>query len=134
MSGSAALVARYYAAFNAGDVKGMLACLTDNIRHDVNQGETRRGKEAFSAFCEHMARCYHEELTDIVIMVAGDEKRAAAEFIVNGRYLATDEGLPPARGQRYVLPGGAFFDIRGGLIARVTTYYNLPDWTAQVSK
>jgi len=40
--------------------------------------------------------------------------------------------LPPANGQKYVLPGGAFFDIRGGKIARVTNYYNLQDWIAQV--
>ena len=32
----------------------------------------------------------------------------------------------------YVLPGGAFFAIRDGLIARVTNYYNLEDWLAQV--
>ncbi len=28
--------------------------------------------------------------------------------------------------------GGAFFDIRDGKIARVTNYYNLQDWIAQV--
>jgi steroid delta-isomerase-like uncharacterized protein len=38
-----------------------------------------------------------------------------------------------ARGQRYVLPAGAFFDIRDGRIARVTNYYNLQDWLRQVA-
>ena len=42
------------------------------------------------------------------------------------------EGLPEARGQTYRLPGGSFFDLRDGKIARVTTYYNLADWMAQV--
>jgi hypothetical protein len=32
-----------------------------------------------------------------------------------------------------VLPAGGFFEIRGGKIARVTTFYNLNDWIAQVS-
>ena len=41
-------------------------------------------------------------------------------------------GLPPARGQRYVLPGGAFFEIEKGCITRVTNYYNLQDWVRQV--
>ena len=54
--------------------------------------------------------------------------------MVHGQYLHDDEGLPPARGQPYVLPGGAFFDIRGDRIARVTNYYNLQDWIAQVSR
>ena len=51
---------------------------------------------------------------------------------VLGEYLKTDEGLPPAKGQTYRLPGGAFFEIRGGKIARVTNYYNLQDWLRQV--
>ena len=49
------------------------------------------------------------------------------------RYLATDPGLPQAHGQTYVLPAGAFFDVAGGKITRITTFYNLADWVAQVS-
>jgi steroid delta-isomerase-like uncharacterized protein len=47
-------------------------------------------------------------------------------------YLATDTGQPPARGQTYVLPGGAFFTLKGDKITRVTNYYNLQDWMKQV--
>jgi steroid delta-isomerase-like uncharacterized protein len=60
--------------------------------------------------------------------------RAAAEFTVHGTYLATAEGLPEAKGQRYSLPAGIFFEVDDGLISRVTTYYNLAEWTAQVAK
>ena len=127
-----ALIERYYAAFNAGDVEKLLACLNDDVVHDVNQGGRRHGKSAFSTFSRHMARCYAENLRDVVVMVAADGGRAAAEFVVQGRYLATDEGLPPATGQTYTLAAGSFFAIRDGLIARVTTYYNLQDWLAQV--
>jgi steroid delta-isomerase-like uncharacterized protein len=49
-----------------------------------------------------------------------------------GTYVAADQGLPPARGQTYRLAGGAFFAIRHGKIARVSSYYNLQDWLAQV--
>ncbi|MFT3790294.1 MAG: ketosteroid isomerase-related protein [Rudaea sp.] len=129
---SIALIRRYYAAFNAGDWEGMLACLTDDVAHDINQGKRETGKSAFRAFLEHMERCYREQLRDIVVMAGEDGARAGAEFVVHGDYLVTDEGLPPARGQKYVLPAGAFFDVRDGRIARVTNYYNLPDWTAQV--
>jgi steroid delta-isomerase-like uncharacterized protein len=80
-----------------------------------------------------MDRCYRERLADIVVMADATGTRAAAEFTVHGEYLATDEGLPEARGQRYVLPAGAFYAIRDGRIARVTMHYNLPDWIAQVS-
>jgi steroid delta-isomerase-like uncharacterized protein len=80
-----------------------------------------------------MQACYAETLTDIVVMVAPDGGRAAAEFVVHGRYLATDQDLPEARGQSYVLPAGSFFAIRDGRIARVTTCYNLKQWQAQIA-
>lgn len=127
------LIQRYYAAFNQGDSEGMLALVADNLAHDVNQGPRRSGKAAFRDFCGHMSRCYAEDLQNIVIMATDDGRRAAAEFNVHGRYLATDEGLPPADGQTYVLPAGTFFAIENGLITRVTTYYNLTDWLVQVT-
>ena len=127
------IVARYYAAFNEGDVDGMLECLSDDIWHHVNEGGLRIGKEAFADFCAHMNRCYKEHLTDIVVMTSPDGTRAAAEFTVNGSYLVSDEGLPPANGQSYCLPAGTFFTLKDGLISRVVTYYNLREWVRQVS-
>jgi steroid delta-isomerase-like uncharacterized protein len=131
-SEATALIERYYAAFNAGNGDGMLACLADDIAHDVNQGQRQHGKDAFRAFLAHMDRCYKERLSDIVIMANDAGTRAAAEFVVHGKYLATDEGLPEANGQTYLLPAGAYFDLAEGKIARVSVYYNLADWTRQV--
>lgn len=128
-----ATVRRYYDAFNAGDREAMLTLLADEVVHDVNQGGREIGREAFRAFLARMDRCYRESLADLVIMASEDGRRAAAEFIVHGEYLAADEGLPPAHGQRYVLPAGAFFALdAAGRIARVSTYYNLEDWLRQV--
>lgn len=128
-----ATIEAYYAAFNAGDAQGMLACVTDDIEHRVNEGAIRFGKEKFAEFCSHMGVSYREELKDMVIFVNEDASRGAAEFVVHGEYLQTDPGLPEAKGQGYILPAGAFFDLKDGKIARVTTFYNLNDWIAQVS-
>ncbi|UBV42783.1 nuclear transport factor 2 family protein [Deinococcus taeanensis] len=127
------LIGQYYAAFNAGDSAGMLALLTDDVRHDVNEGATQVGAQAFAAFLTRMDVHYRERAEELVVMSTPDGTRASAEFVIHGEYLRTDEGLPEARGQRYVLPVGAFFEVRGGRIARVTNYYNLADWTRQVS-
>jgi steroid delta-isomerase-like uncharacterized protein len=126
------IISAYYAAFNAGDFDGMVALLTDDVIHDVNQGGRETGRDAFRRFMAHMDECYSEQLADIVIMTGADETRAAAEFTVHGTYKKTDTGLPPAAGQTYVLPAGAFFTLRGGLIARVSNFYNLADWLRQV--
>ena len=127
-------VEAYFAAFNAGDIEAMLACVAEDVAHHVNEGQVRRGKAAFGEFCAHMSRCYQEELTDMVIFAAEGGTRAAAEYIVNGTYLATDSGLPEANRQSYRLPAGSFFSLEGDKISRVVTYYNLADWVAQVSR
>lgn len=133
MSNATETIRAYFAAFNAGDVDGMLDCLTEDVAHHVNEGQVRTGKAKFAEFCAHMNRCYREELTDMVIFEAEGGARGAAEYVVNGTYLETDAGLPEAKGQTYRLPAGSFFTLEGGKISRVTTYYNLADWTRQVS-
>lgn len=130
---SHSLIQNYYAAFNAGNMDSFLELLTEDVVHDINQGQRETGKDAFRAFMDRMNRNYKEQLVDMVIMSSEDGKRAAAEFVVLGEYLVTDEGLPEAKGQKYRLPAGAFFDIRDGKVARITNYYNLEDWIAQVS-
>ncbi|MFP4449920.1 MAG: ketosteroid isomerase-related protein [Rhodosalinus sp.] len=126
-------VRRYFEAFNAGDVPAMLACLDPDVEHHVNEGRVRVGKIAFAEFCAHMSHCYEERLTDMVLFEAEGGTRAAAEYVVQGRYLVTDQGLPEARGQTYRLPAGSFFSLKEGRITRVVTYYNLADWVRQVS-
>lgn len=129
---TAQLLKDYYAAFNRQDMVAFLAMLTDDVIHDVNQGSREIGKEVFSTFMDRMNAHYKEEIVNISITTNEAGDRAAVEFTVLGEYLSTDEGLPEANGQTYNLPAGAFFDIRDGKVARVTNYYNLEDWIAQV--
>ena len=133
MSQTRNLISTYYAAFNAADTAGMLACVSDDIEHRVNEGAIRHGRALFAEFCSHMGVSYRETLRDIEVFSNAAGRRAAAEFVVHGEYLQTDPGLPAAHGQRYILPAGAFFDIENNKITRITTFYNLADWIAQVS-
>ena len=127
------LLEDYYSAFNRADMDAFLAMLTDDVIHDVNQSGREIGKEAFAKFMDRMNAHYKENIADISITTNEAGDRAAVEFTVLGEYLSTDEGLPEAAGQTYRLPAGAFFVIRDGKVARITNYYNLEDWIAQVA-
>lgn len=126
------LLSRYYAAFNAGDRETFFSLLAEDVVHDRNQGGSEVGVAAFREFMTRMDRCYRERLEDLVLFANEDGTHAAAEFTVHGEYLSTDDGLPEANGQTYVLPAGAFFRIENGKITRVTMYYNLTEWLRQV--
>ena len=95
-------------------------------------GQLSLGHAAFAAFLQRMEACYHEQLRDLVVMSSPDGQRAAAEYMVHGEYVADDIGMPPARGQKYVMQGAAFFAFHDGRIRRVTDCYNVQEWLAQV--
>lgn len=126
------LIQTYYQLFNSGDRAAFLALLAEDVVHDINQGAVEKGKAAFRAFLDRMDRCYREQVCDLVVFATEDGSRGAAEFFIEGEYLATDEGLPPAAGQRYRLRVGAFFEMQDGLVRRITNYYNLEEWLRQV--
>jgi steroid delta-isomerase-like uncharacterized protein len=126
------LIERYYHAFNAGDRDAMLAMLDEDVVHEINEGHAETGRAAFRAFLQRMDLCYEERVEELVIFGHESGARAAAEFYIRGKYVATDEGLPEATGQEYYLRVGAFFEIADGKITRVTNYYNLRTWLGLV--
>lgn len=128
-----AVIRQYYDTFNHGNRDEFLALLNENVEHGLNQASPEVGIPAFRAFLERMDRCYAEQVEDLEIFVSEtDPTRGAAEFNIRGTYLATDEGLPPASGQKYFLRVGAFFDIQEGKVSRITNYYNLQEWLRQI--
>lgn len=127
------ILERYYAAFNLQDNEGMLALLSEDVVHEPCQGQPRHGKHKFREFLAHMDECYREQVIDPQIFVSNDGCRGGAEFMLKGEYLKTDSDLPPARGQRYTLRVGTFFEFYEGRITRVTNHYNLQDWIDQIS-
>lgn len=127
------LIQDYYAAFNAGDREALLAMLTDDVVHEINESPAETGKDVFRAFLCRMDASYQEKVEELVIFTGSAPDRAAAEFFINGTYLKTDGGLPEANGQTYRLRVGAFFELRNGKISRVTNHYNLQEWLRLVS-
>ena len=66
------LIRRYYAAFNAGDMQTFESLLTDDVIHDINQGQREIGRDAFRKFMDRMNGAYRENLTDLSIMASAD--------------------------------------------------------------
>lgn len=132
MNSSEKLIKDYYEAFNAKNFSVMLSLLAEDVIHDTNQGGRSIGKQEFTNFLKEMDEFYDEQLDQIVVMTHPAGTRASAEFICNGTYKSTCQGLPPARGQKYSLPVGCFFEIRENKISRVTNYYNMTEWLKQV--
>ena len=126
------LISLYYQTFNRGDRPAFLRLLHPDVLHEINQGGSESGIEAFRIFLERMDRCYAEQVEDLVVFTSETPNRVAAEFFIRGKYVATDDGLPAANGQTYHLRIGAFFELCDGKIKRITNYYNLSEWLRMV--
>lgn len=125
------LITAYFEAFNRHDAEGLLALLSNDVVHDINEGGTEVGIDKFRAFKAHMDECYREQIRDMVVMVEGD--RGCCDFICDGTYIKTDGNLPAAKGQSYSIPGCAIFTCENGKITKIVSYYNLRNWIAAVS-
>lgn len=129
-----ALIETYYNLFNQKALNDFIELLDEHVAHHINQGPEQIGKSRFRIFMNQMNTCYDEHISDLIIMTHSDGKHASAEFIVTGKYLATDTNLPPAKGQTYRLQCGAFFEVKNSKISRVTNYYNMQDWLNQITE
>lgn len=129
------IVKDYYQYFNNQDWNGMLSLVSEDICHEPNEGQTRKGIELFKEFLQKMDTAYQETLTNQVFFSSEENPtRIATEFTVNGIYKIAEPGLPAAHGQQYILPAGAFLEVNDGKITRITTYYNLELWISLVSQ
>ncbi|EKF17986.1 ketosteroid isomerase-related protein [Nitratireductor pacificus] len=125
-----ALVKRFLEALNAHDHAAVLALTSEDVAHDPFDAAREIGHEKLRWRLGLATRHFDEELADIAVMVGDGGVRAAAEFTVRGKYLATAQGMPEARGQSYALPGAMVFEVDDGLITRVSMYRNPVQWRA----
>ncbi len=123
----------YYNAFNNKAWSRMAGLVHPDVLHFPNNNSLRTGRSAFLEYVQSNARRYDEWLTSFTYFANEAERKIAIEYVVNGKYIGNAPGFPPAHGQSYVLPGGAFFDVKDKLIYRISTYYNSHDWLDQVS-
>lgn len=127
------VVKNYYEAFNQGQFSKMLSYLSEDVVHEVNEGDAQVGLEQFRQFMAVMDEHYSEQVKELVVFSSNDPSRWAAEFYIDGVYKKTQPGLPEAKNQKYYIKVGAFFELKNGKISRVTNHYNLVNWIKAVS-
>jgi len=126
------LIEAYFSALNARDWNRAAMLLREDVIHDVDEGGREIGRRAYRDFLQRAAQTCREEVGDLEIMISRSGRRAAAEFIVRGVYLATAAAGRDGATRRYELPLGAFFEIEDGLISRITTYCNTAAWLSRI--
>ncbi|MEI7493412.1 MAG: nuclear transport factor 2 family protein [Alphaproteobacteria bacterium] len=127
------LVQKYYQAFNEENLEKFVSTLHPEVIHDICQGSTEIGVEPFRTFMEFCFDACKETAKDIVIITSEEGKYAASKLTIDGVYLKDVANYPPARSQQYTLPVHAFFEIKNGLIYRISCFYNQKDWIKQVA-
>lgn len=119
-----AVIDNYISCYNARDIKGMLACVTDDVVFEniSNTGQSMRleGKEAMGQVAELSCNAfsYRRQRLISLIHTAG---RAAAEVEFEGK-AAVDLPNGIRAGETMKLRGASFFEMRGNLLSRIADY------------
>ncbi len=118
------MISRYIACYNARDIEGMLACVTDDVVFEniSNHGQSMRleGKEAMAQVAELSGNAFSYRRQRLLNFVEGMGK-AAAEVEFEGK-AAVDLPDGTRAGETVRVRGASFFELRGGLLSRIADY------------
>jgi len=124
-----------YERFNAGDLEGVLALLTDDfVLEDVAAGATFNGPDGFREWVEPFVRAMPDARTEVTRVVDGGEW-VATEHTGRGTHtgpLATPAGEVPPTGRAVELRFGEFFQLRDGKVASLRAYWDIASLLRQV--
>lgn len=124
MSETPTLIAKYIECYNGRDIEGMLACVTEDVVFEniSNSGQSMRleGRAAMANIAELSGHAFSYRRQKVVQLVDAGEK-AAAEIEFEGK-AAVDLPNGVKAGESFKLRGATFFEIRGGLLARIADY------------
>lgn len=119
-----ALIERYIAAYNAFDIDGMVALLSDDVRFENHAGgaltTATDGRDAFRALAEQSRRLFSVR-EQRVTSWRFEPERAIVEIDYRGT-LAQDVPSGPAAGTELALKGRSEFGFAGDRIAHLADF------------
>lgn len=126
-------VKKYYLEFNKKNIAGILELCTDNVINDLNQGDSQEGIAKLKDYLLTAWSHFDEKVSHLDIMTNQDQSNIATEYLVNGKYYNTKEGLFPSTNQVYEIKCTSLFKFDdSGKISRITRYYNAKQWIDMV--
>ena len=118
------IIARYIASYNARDIDGMIACVTDDVVFEniSNSGQSMRldGKDMMRQVADLSGNAFSYHRQRLVNVVTGAGK-AAAEIEFEGK-AAVDLPNGVRAGETVKIRGASFFEFRGNLLCRIADY------------
>lgn len=120
------LVMRYYTAYNAENWQACFSLLSPDVVHDHPKGR-ELGKLSFERSVFQADRC-RLQFANISIRASQSGRQAVAEYSVLRSDLNTAPEMLQGNIPSHHLQGRSFFDVKGGLIRRITTYFDLKEW------
>ena len=119
-----AIIEQYLTSYNARDIEGMLACVTEDVIFEniSNTGQSMRleGKEAMGQVAELSCNAFSYRRQRLISLVH-TPGRAAAEVEFEGK-AAVDLPNGVRAGETMKLRGASFFEVRGNLLSRIADY------------
>lgn len=117
---------RYYTVYNAENWQACFSLLSPDVVHDHPKGR-ESGKLAFERSVFQADRC-RLKFANISIRASQSGRQAVAEYSVLRSDLNTAPEMLKGSNPYPHLQGRSFFDVKGGLIRRITTYCDLGEW------
>lgn len=118
------IISNYIASYNARDIDGMIACVTDDVVFEniSNSGQSMRldGKDNMRQVAELSGNAFSYRRQRVVNLVIGQGK-AAAEIEFEGK-AAVDLPNGTKAGETVKVRGASFFEFRGNLLCRIADY------------
>jgi steroid delta-isomerase-like uncharacterized protein len=107
------------------------AYVDDAIYEEVATGVVRTGRGEILAYLTDFFAAFADARAEVEVAFAAGE-RGAATWTFTGRYTGHLPGFPPGTGQPVTFRGASILDLRGGMIARETQYFDVYGLLVQI--